>query len=1825
MKKVTSIFLVCVMFFSMLPVSGLAKEVESSSLGTTEGMNPSEEQATFSQESEYAKLLKESSKVDRFIVKPKADVAMNAMMTLGGEEVTTQEILDTVPNQTIPYVVVTLEEKMAPEEFMSLVADQVDFIQPDYELELSAISYNELERPIEANKIPATVFDNEANLSATHEFSSGLGATIALIDTGVDIAHPDLVGHFVDGWNFTNNSSIAEAFGTTWGEAHGTHIAGIIANVAPDAKIMPLQVFEAGKAYTSDIVAAIQYAEAHGAQIVNCSWGSTTDNPVLYEAIKNSEMFFVAAAGNSRTNLNEKPVYPACYKFDNVISVASVNVDGGMSYFSNYGKAVDIAAWGRDVISTIPGGGYEKMQGTSIAAGFVAGSAALLKTLGISTLEIKTILKSSADKLNILNNKTDDGNILNYYNAVNKTAGQEIIVTTAVDDFDVFAEESEDWNLYASGLGIGVLGVSAGLGHFAMVTEDGAVWTWGSNDHYEQGNNYQYVYPHRVPGITDAKYVYAGYGYTMAVKNDGTVWAWGQNMTGLFGNGTVSNAVQTPVQCGITNVKAIAGNSDCVLFLKNNGTVWFAGANQGLRGDGSSNSTYYRTPVQITELTGIKEIDVSLIYACALNENGDVYLWGKPTGSSTIKPTIHLTGVETIACGMNCMVASKGNALYGFGTACKSYSNPIPLLIEENGLEIKSVTAGKGYVLTTLKDGTVKGFGTNSLSQLGNATLQNVSYANWSDVVTSTDPRFQEIFTGVSYVEASEYANIAFMDNGTVYTWGGNIYGQLGSNIWTSSTQYKANCPSQQYGFGPNEIKASQTCYLYGPSDLSKDMVAQLLPLTDDVSMINGNRVEIPINWDIATYQVTYNGKYYYANISGGYDLTNVAGVSNPKRLQHRASIQMLDISRIKEIETLEPVYVQYNTTSDQIELPNSIKVTLGNSNTSIRYQDFTISKNVNWDLSTYDPQNYSSVQLITGKLQLPTTGYSNPDKLVAKANIQVQTYIEQIPEIQIETSYGAPIDTILPNTVSVLLLDDKAEELPVIWDTSSFDGTLTEQTQILTGDITLPNGILNQNELKATAKIIIRPEPLVIKAITPRSLEARQNVLLGPIDKEHGSGEPPTTEILPDTVWVELSNGERQELPVIWDVTGYDPMLPEVQTFFGEVQIEAETEITNPDRLQAELYIDVAPRTYWVFSDDFYFPSVSIEVLLGTNIAELNDILIQTGQKEVSIIAWESEGSDVLNIFCDINIEEGPNSSYQMNIPGEYELMATLPDNILVDAAVNELPITVTVLPPSSVVKAEAYMSTRQSVDKKNIENIVKQADVTMENGWTIPVDVEWNWANFDKDSEADQYLLGTLKNVPAPVKLEEEQEIKATLIVDVIPTQYNVTEIVNNSYTGDSGLTLSELHTLLQPTVTLEITSIDENDSFVTEYDVPVTFDENDINFNSKEAGKYTLSVSPAEGFILPENITWPSTIESALTITTNKIDIIEVEPLYAVTSEGTPFNEIELPSQATVTLSCKGADEKNKKAVIDIDWGLGEGYTPNPDSWDDDGTVTFEILGSLVGCEKYINNAEEMPVTVQITMLPAPNLIAITPRILPSSGALEVKLGATLEEIYAELDTHSVQLELEDYQGNIRTVEMSFLLRAEDNPEYNSSALGTYTLNLYLPLGNTIKNPGGLNAQLLVKTVKYSIYSVENIRMSASTGIPFDDLDMPTEVSVTRNDKVTEKLDVTWNGQNYNSDKIGTQIIQGTLVTPLPIHLENPNNRQPRILLTLSAPNTQTLSLTPISKEQMVIMLTDNLNNESELMVGLIEYCFWAELLHEDGTVSIEQISIFEELEP
>ena len=237
--------------------------------------------------------------------------------------------------------------------------------------------------------------------------SRGAGVDIAVVDSGVTGTHVDLATKLCGGVAFLGSNGVEQrGAGTTDANGHGTHVAGIaaaaangvgVAGVAPDARIIPVRVLDAGgTGASSDVARGITWAVDHGAEVVNLSLGgprtAAVETAVAYA--ERQGVVVVAAAGNDGPG---GPVnYPAA--LDTALGVASYDEDHGLSWFSTRGNYVDLAAPGSGIVSTTNNGRWSYMSGTSMATPHVAGTAALLKSAepALSPSQVRSRLTANA-------------------------------------------------------------------------------------------------------------------------------------------------------------------------------------------------------------------------------------------------------------------------------------------------------------------------------------------------------------------------------------------------------------------------------------------------------------------------------------------------------------------------------------------------------------------------------------------------------------------------------------------------------------------------------------------------------------------------------------------------------------------------------------------------------------------------------------------------------------------------------------------------------------------------------------------------------------------------------------------------------------------------------------------------------------------------------------------------------------------------------------------------------------------------------------------------------------------------------------------------------------------------------------------------------------------------------------------------------------------------------------------------------------------------------------------------------------------------------------
>ena len=323
-----------------------------------------------------------------------------------------------------------------------------------------------------------------------------------------------------------------------------------------------------------------------------------------------------------------------------------------------------------------------------------------------------------------------------------------------------------------------------------------SAWAWGYNYYGQIGDGAAERYrttPVKAAGITGVQDVAGGIMHSVALLADGTVWAWGDNTYGQLGDGT-STGSAVPVQVvGLTDIVSIASGEYHCLAVRSDGTVWAWGRNQyGQIGDGST--TNRTSPVLVAGLTNVVAVSGGAQHSMALRSDGSVWAWGhNGYGQVGISHMVYphepvqvpgLSGVSAIACGgfhSLCVTADgivwawgqNNDGQLGRGTF-DGGANETPQAVTGVSGAV-AVAAGRSHSLAVTNNGDVWAWGDNRWGQLGDGT--------------HTDRSSAGIVTGVSgaiRVAAGGYHSSALLADTTVWGWGDNGMGQLGDGTYTT-------------------------------------------------------------------------------------------------------------------------------------------------------------------------------------------------------------------------------------------------------------------------------------------------------------------------------------------------------------------------------------------------------------------------------------------------------------------------------------------------------------------------------------------------------------------------------------------------------------------------------------------------------------------------------------------------------------------------------------------------------------------------------------------------------------------------------------------------------------------------------------------------------------------------------------------------------------------------------------------------------------------------------------------------------------------------------
>jgi thermitase len=279
---------------------------------------------------------------------------------------------------------------------------------------------------------------------------------VAVVDTGVDLNHPDLKDHLVAGTNIVDQKAQPND-----DVGHGTHVAGVISAVVNNNlgvagmtwynKVMPVKVLDkTGAGNTYSVSQGIIWATDHGAKVINMSLGNYADSSFLHDAITyafNHDVVLIAASGNDNT---EQPGYPAAYP--EVFAVAASDSNNKKAPFSNYGDYIDVTAPGVSIASTYPNNQYAALSGTSMASPHVTALAALIRSTNpsLKNTEVYEIMRKSARDLGSPGKDKYFGyGLIDVVQAVNAANGTEVSNKTSngqtVPPSSSWLQQTLDW------------------------------------------------------------------------------------------------------------------------------------------------------------------------------------------------------------------------------------------------------------------------------------------------------------------------------------------------------------------------------------------------------------------------------------------------------------------------------------------------------------------------------------------------------------------------------------------------------------------------------------------------------------------------------------------------------------------------------------------------------------------------------------------------------------------------------------------------------------------------------------------------------------------------------------------------------------------------------------------------------------------------------------------------------------------------------------------------------------------------------------------------------------------------------------------------------------------------------------------------------------------------------------------------------------------------------------------------------------------------------------------------------------------------------------
>ncbi|RXR20916.1 T9SS type A sorting domain-containing protein [Flavobacterium amnicola] len=297
--------------------------------------------------------------------------------------------------------------------------------------------------------------------------------------------------------------------------------------------------------------------------------------------------------------------------------------------------------------------------------------------------------------------------------------------------------------------------ISAGNSHNLVIKTTGTLWAWGNNADGQIGvgsNAARFNIPQQIGTDTNWSKISAGDEYCVAIKTDGTLWTWGDNTYGQLGDNSTADK-NAPVQIGTaTDWIQISAGTDHTLALKSNGTLWAWGRNN-VGQFGTASPTSSLVPIQIGTDTNWSKIFAAREHSIAIKTDTTYWVWGGNTNGQFGNTTTTSSATPT---------------------AITSFNNPL------------QISKGHQHSIIIKQDGTLWSTGGNASGQLGNG----------NNTQQTTPVQENTLATNWSFVSSKVSHTAALKSDGTLYTWGANLYGQLGDGTGSAkNTPTIITCP----------------------------------------------------------------------------------------------------------------------------------------------------------------------------------------------------------------------------------------------------------------------------------------------------------------------------------------------------------------------------------------------------------------------------------------------------------------------------------------------------------------------------------------------------------------------------------------------------------------------------------------------------------------------------------------------------------------------------------------------------------------------------------------------------------------------------------------------------------------------------------------------------------------------------------------------------------------------------------------------------------------------------------------------------------------------